>query len=125
MAIKQRRRTASIYLTFKVIQLVNRLKSRVSGLSARQSPLGSKSCLGLESKALRSLQKGLARVSPHGERQLHDATNRIRKVRKTVKPKLRLQTPNRHNPLNRNTSGEDVQQYVKGPSCSVWFHVMF
>jgi hypothetical protein len=109
MAIEHRRNT-SIYLTFKIIQLVNRLKSRVSGLSTRSSLLGSKTCLGLESKALRSVQRGLARVSPHGEKQLQQSSNRVRKHRKTVRPSLKLHTTGQHDAVNPNTPGDEVQQ---------------
>lgn len=100
MVIKERK--TSIYLSLKVIQLINRLKSRVSGFPAKQSLLGSESCLFLESKTLRSLQKGLGRVQPHREKQLQACSNRVRKNRKDYRGCTKRQAH----------GGHRVQQYV-------------
>ena len=119
MAIQQRtqlqRQPASIYLAFKIIQVVHqlrrRLKPRVSG-SASISLLGTASSLSLEAKALKAIAKGLSHVDVQERKQLHHASNRICKSRKKAKPWLKPQNPGRQSPVNPNTSGEEVQQYV-------------
>ena len=106
---------ASIYLTFKIIQVVNqlrrRLKPRVSG-SASISLLGTATSLGLESKALKTIAQGLSRVGFQERKQLHHASNRISKSRKKTRPSLKPQRSGDHNAVRPNTSGEEVQQYV-------------
>jgi hypothetical protein len=110
--------TASIYLTFKIIQVVNqlrrRLKPRVPG-SASTSLLGTATSLGLESKALKTIAKGLSRVGFQERKQLHHASNRIGKNRRKTRPLLKPQRPGEHNAVHPNTSGEEVQQYVPIP----------
>ncbi|KAF2190211.1 hypothetical protein K469DRAFT_682341 [Zopfia rhizophila CBS 207.26] len=117
MAI-QRRQPTNIYLTFKVFQLVNqlrrRLKPRVLPSDPTKQLLGSKTCLGLEANAFKSIEQCLSRVSGVQERkQLHHASNRICKNRKGTRPSLKLQTPGKHDPANPNTSGEEVQHMLK------------
>lgn len=106
---------ASIYLTFKIIQVINqlrrRLKPRVSG-SASTSLLGTATSLGLESKALKTIAQGLSRVGFQERKQLHHASNRISKSRKKTRPSLKPQRSGEHNAVYPNTSGEEVQQYV-------------
>ena len=95
----------------------------MSSSSTKDSILGSKSCLGLETKALRSIQKGVSHARPVGKKQWYHA-NRIVKNRASNRTALRVSTPGRHDAANQNTSGDEVQQYVVDPSFSVWFHVL-
>ncbi|KAF2112942.1 hypothetical protein BDV96DRAFT_579458 [Lophiotrema nucula] len=114
MAIQQRQQTASIYLTFKVVQFVNHfrrgLKPRVS--DATTPSLGPDTCLGLSSQALRRIEKGLSRAELQN-RKKHDSSSRICKNRNTIRPSLKLHTPGRHDAINRNTSGEEVQHLLQ------------
>ncbi|KAF2797378.1 hypothetical protein K505DRAFT_322637 [Melanomma pulvis-pyrius CBS 109.77] len=120
MAIQQRPQAqpqrASIYLTFKIIQVVHqlrrRLKLRVAG-SASSYLLGTATSLGLESKARKTIAKGLSRVGPQERKQLHHASNRICKSRKKTRVALNAQNPGRPNSANPNTSGEEVQHMLR------------
>lgn len=104
MVSQQRREaTRSINLTINVVAVVHRLKSRVSGLSTDRSLLGSNSCLRLEPKTVRGLQKGLGRVPSHGQKQLQQSLNRVRKRRKVDRHSLNLQV----------SSKRDLQEYVE------------
>jgi len=102
----------SIYLTFKIIQVVNqlrrRLKPRVSSLASTPL-LGTATSLGLESKAFKTIGQGLSRVGFQERKQLHHASNRISKK---TRPSLKPQRSGEHNAVHPNTSGEEVQQYV-------------
>ncbi|KAF2659643.1 hypothetical protein K491DRAFT_650652 [Lophiostoma macrostomum CBS 122681] len=116
MAIHQQRPRASIYVTYKVIQIVNQLrrclKPRVSGLSTKDSLLGSKSCLGLDSKALRNVQRVVSQASPDGRKQWHHS-NRIAKNSKSTRPALTVSTPGGHVSANPNASADEVQRALR------------
>ena len=128
MAIQRRNSTTTnIYLTYKVFQLIEqlrrRLKPRIVLDSSKRGYLGSKSCLGLERKAVLSIEKSVSRVSGlrAEKKKLQRSSHGVCKKRKSDKPSLKLQTPGNHSSANQNSSGEEVQQYVKRPlvSCLV------
>ncbi|KAF2466032.1 uncharacterized protein BDR25DRAFT_78686 [Lindgomyces ingoldianus] len=118
MAIQQRQQTASIYLTFKVIQLVNqlrrRLKPRVLSPQTNDAILGSSPCLGLETKALKSLERGLSRISGLQHKQLfHHSSNRVCKSRKNIRPSPKPQTSAGKDPTNQNPSRKELQHVLE------------
>lgn len=115
MAI-QHRTQPSIFLTLKVLQFVNqlrrRLKPRLQG-SNYPSLLGTELCLGLETKAIRSIAKGLSRVGLQDRKLNSHASDRVCKRRALKsRPSLKLQTPGQDSPTIQNVSGGEVQQYV-------------
>ncbi|KAH7113885.1 hypothetical protein B0J11DRAFT_445639 [Dendryphion nanum] len=127
MAIQPRKhsckqRPDSLNLTLKVVraihQLRRQLKPRVSTLKTTIPILGSKVCLGLETEALRSIEKGLARASPRSSKQLHHSSNRICKRRKNSRPSVPLQATDQHCSADQSPSSEHLQQYVQGPVSS-------
>lgn len=117
MAI-QHRKTTNIYLTYKVFQLIEQLRRRLRPRIVLDSPkrtfLGSNTCLGLERKAVLCIEKSVSRVSGcrAEKKRLQRSASGVHKRRKNDKPSLKLQTPGSDVFANRNTSGEDVQQYV-------------
>lgn len=122
MAIQPRKhsckqRPDSLNLTLKVVraihQLRRQLKPRVSTLKTTIPILGSKVCLGLETEALRSIEKGLARASPRSSKQLHHSSNRICKRRKNSRPSVPLQATDQHCSADQSPSSEHLQHVLK------------
>lgn len=117
MAIHQPHTKNSINLTLKVVQFVNQLRRRLKPrLEAPNYPsaLGTETCLGLESKAFRTLAKGLSRFGLQDKKSSNHASDRVCKSRNKHKtrPTLKLQTPGQDDPAIQNISGGEVQQYV-------------
>jgi hypothetical protein len=117
MALRQPRSQSSILLTLRVLQFVKQLRRRLK--SPSQGPkcsttLGAETCLDFESKALRSLAKGISRVGLQNRKYLLNASGRICKSRdrKNVRPTLKLQTPGQDQPVIQNVVGGEVQQCV-------------
>jgi len=115
MALHQPRPRSSLLLTLRVLQFVKqlrrRLKPHAQGLSCR-SKFSAETCLELESKALRSLAKGMSRVSLKNKQHLLNASGRVCKIRdrKNVRPKLKLQALGHDHAAIQNSAGDKVQQ---------------
>lgn len=101
MTFKQRCNT-KIVLTFRAIQLVDRLRRRVLGFAIDDSLLDSSARLGLGRKSLRSLQHGLGRFQSRTKKK-HQLTNRVRQHRRKQRHLLR----------SRPSNGYRVQQVFR------------
>lgn len=107
----------SLQLTLKVVravhQLRRQLKPRVAALTTKAPILGSKACLGLETAALRSIEKGLARASPQSRKQLLHHSNRICKSRRSARPSSPICPTDQDDSAGPNTPGERMQHVLK------------
>lgn len=111
---QQHRSKPSIVLTLKVLQIVYQLRRRLKPRSG-PSIFGKQKCLGLGSKALARLAKGL----PHGglqKKSSNHASDRVCKHgnngRARTRPRLELQTAAKSQAAIQNHFGGEVQQYV-------------
>jgi len=125
MAIQQAQPLTSIYMTFKIFQLINhfrrRLKPRVqSDRTKPDTSLGPKTRLGLENDAFRGLEKCLpVRVSGLEGSKYRNAHDRVRKARKGSRLSLKPLPLGRDGSGPPNTSKERVQRYVRVLLCLV------
>jgi hypothetical protein len=104
-------------MTLRVLQFVKqlrrRLKPHAQGLGS-SSKFSSGDCRHLESKALKSLAKGISRVSLHNKHNLLNASGRICKRRNRRNgPILKLQTSGQNDAAIQNSAGGKVHQYVR------------
>ena len=119
MAIQKAQPSTSIYMTFKVFQLINQLRRRFKPRvqSDRTKPdtfLGPKTRLGLENDAFRGFEKCLpVRASGLESSKYRNAHDRVRKSRKGNRSFLKPLPLGRDGSGPPNTSKERVQRYVR------------
>ncbi|CAI6340882.1 unnamed protein product [Periconia digitata] len=114
MAIQQHRSKPSILLALKVLQFVHQLRRR---LKPRASIFGRNVCLGLESKGLCKLAKGLPHTGLQKQRHSNHAPDRVCKNwnngRTRTRPRLKLQTAEKGNGLAiQNHLGKEMQHML-------------
>lgn len=123
MATQQHRSKPSIILTLKVLQLVHQLRRRLKHRS-QSSIFGSEVRLGLESKVLGKLAKGLPHRGLQNRTHSNHASDRVCKnwnhACARTRPRLKLQTTAKGSSAIQNRfGGEEVQQYVESASLSI------
>lgn len=125
MAVQQAQPLTSIYMTFKIFQLIDhlrrRLKPRVqSDRTKPDTSLGPRTRLGLEDDVFRGFEKYLpVRVSGLEGSKYRNAHDRVRKARKGNRSFLKPLPLGRDGSGPPNTSKEKVQRYVMVPLCLV------